>query len=81
MMENLGILNSKLFFLIEALIRQVRQYVCCSIYFTLTIINSKIVTRELLVSTKLTRAQTIYIHELLAIIIVSKNKEVMFAAF
>ena len=80
-MKNLSVLGSKLFFLIQAFLKEMRECICNSICFTLTIIDLKMVIRELLGSAKLTRAQTFCIHELLEVIIVSENKDFMFAAF
>ena len=80
-MKNLSVLSSKLFFLIQTSLRETRKYICSSICFTLTIIDLKIVTKELLGPADLIRAQTFYIHELSKVIMVSENKDFMFVAF
>ena len=83
-MEDLSILSLKIFFFIElikTLLRKAKQCVYYSICFILTIINLKIVTQELFGLTDLTRAKTFYIYKLSEVIIVSKNKELVFAAF
>ena len=81
MIENLNILSLKLFFLIETSLKKARQRVCCSIFFTLIIINLKIVTGKLLGLIDLTKAQTLSIHKLLKDIMVDKIKDIMFAVF
>ena len=80
-MKDLSVLSLKLFFLIKAPLKKAKQHVCCFIYFTLTIINLKIVMREFLASTDLIRAQTLSIYELFNFIMVSKNENLMFIAF
>ncbi len=49
--------------------------------FSLMIIDSEVVLRELLGLADLIRAQTLCIHELAEIIIVSKDEDFMLAAF
>ena len=71
----------KAFFLIQTFLREMRECICSPICFTLTIINLKMITRELLGLKDLTRAQTLCIHELSEVIIVSENKDFVFAVF
>ena len=78
-MEDLSIFSSKLFFLIEALLKKARQCICCFIRFTLPIIDIKIVTRELFSPIHLITAQILYIHELSKVIMVKKNKKLVFS--
>ena len=80
-MKNLSVLSSKLFFLIQASLKETRKCICSSIRFTLTIIDLKMVTRELLGPADLTRAQTFRINELSEVIMVSENENFVFAAF
>ena len=80
-MKNLSILLSECFFLGLAFLEEARQSISCSISFSLTIIDLKVVSRKLLGATDLVRAQAFCIHELTKIIIVSKDKDLVFAAF
>ena len=80
-MEDLSVVSFKLFFFIETPLKKAWQYVCYSIYFILTIINLKILTKNFLDPTNLTKAQTLYIQELLKVIIVNKDENLVFAAF
>ena len=80
-MENLNILNLKLFFLIKTPLKKARQCVYYFICFTLTMIGLKMVTRELFSPTDWAKAQTLYIYKLSEFIIVSKKKNLVFATF
>ena len=80
-MKNLSVLSSKLFFLIQASEKKTRKCICSSICFTLTIIDLKMGTRELLGLADLTRAQTFCIYKSLKVIMVLENKNFVFAAF
>ena len=62
-MENLGVLSSKLFFLIMAPLREAREGVYSTVRLVLSIIDSKMIPRELLGPPDLTRAQTLCIHK------------------
>ena len=62
-MKNLSIFSLKLFFFIEASLREARYSVCNSISPALSIINLEMISRELLGLSDLTRAQVICIHE------------------
>ncbi len=81
MMENLGVFISKSLFLDLASLREVRQGISRSISFSLTIIDSEVVSREFLVPADLTRAQAFCIHKSTEIIMVSKDKDLVFVAF
>ncbi len=80
-MKNLSIFISKCFFLDLASLWEARQSISCSISFSLTIIDSEVVLRKFLGPADLTRAQAFCIHELTEVIIVSKDKDLVFAAF
>ena len=80
-MEDWSVFSSKLFFLIKTIIKKARQRVCCSSHLIVIIINLKMVTTELLGLMDLTKAQSLCIHELLEVIMVGKNKDLVFAAF
>ena len=63
MMENLGTLSSKLFFLIMAPLREAREGVYNTVCLVLMIIDLKMILRELLGPTDLARAQTLRVHK------------------
>ena len=65
----------------EALLKKAKDCVCYSICFILIIIDLKIVMKKLLSLIDLTKAQTICIHDLSEIIMVNKNKNLVFTAF
>ena len=69
-MENLGVLSSKLFFLIMAPLREAREGVCSTVCLALTIIDSKMIPRELLGPPDLARAQTLRVHKPTEVVIV-----------
>ncbi len=80
-MKNLSVLISERFFLGLASLGEARQSISRSISFSLTIIDSEVVSRELLGLADLTRAQAFRIHESMEVIMVSKNEDLVFAAF
>ena len=80
-MKNLGILISESLFLGLASLGETRQSISRSISLSLTIIDSEVVLRELLGPADLTRAQALRIHESTEVIMVSKDKDLVFAAF
>ncbi len=81
MIENLKVLISKSLFLGLASLREARQSINHNIFLSLTIIDSEVVLREFLGPANLARAQTLCIYELTEVIIVSKDKDLVFAAF
>ena len=81
MIENLGVLSSKLFFLIIAPLREAREGVCSTVCLALTIINSKVVTREFLSPADLSGAQTLCVHEPMEVVMVGKQQKVVLVAF
>ncbi len=80
MMENLEILISKSLFLSLASLGEARQDISYSIRLSLIIIDSEMISRELLGTTDLIRAQAFRIHESTEVIMVSKDKDLTFAA-
>ena len=80
-MENLGVLSSKLFFFTLAPLKEARESICSLVGLTLTIIDPKIISEELLGPTDLSGAQALCIDESTEIIIVGKYQNFMLAAF
>ncbi len=80
MMKNLSILISERFFLGLASLWEAKQSISRSISFSLTIIDLEVVLRKFLGSTDLMRAQAFYIYELTEVVMVSKDKDLVFAA-
>ncbi len=78
-MKNLGVFISESLLLGLDLLKKVRQSISRSISLSLTIIDLEVVLREFLGSAELTRAQTFYIHKLTEVIMVSKDKNFVFA--
>ena len=81
MMKNLSILILEHFFPGLAFLEKARQNICHNISFFLTIINLEVISRELLGSANLTRAQVFCIHKLTEIVMVNKKENLVFAAF
>ncbi len=81
MIKNLGVLISESLFLGLVFLGEARQGISRSISLILTIIDSKVVLRELLGPADLTRAQVFCIYESTEVIIVSKDEDLVFAAF
>ena len=80
-MKDSAILSSELIFLILASLRKLRQSICSCICFALAVVNSKMVLGELLGPADLSRAQTLYIYEATKIVMVYKDKHLVFAIF
>ncbi len=80
-MKNLGILISESFFLGLALLKGARQGISRSISFSLTVIDSKVLSREFLCPADLARAQTLCIHKSMEIVMVIKDEYLVFVAF
>ena len=79
-MKNLSVFSLKLFFLIMASVRKVKEGVCSSVCFALLIINLKVVIREFLSPMDLSGAQTLCIHELAEVIVVGEYKDFILEA-
>ena len=80
-MKNLSILILECFFLGLASLGEAKQSISRSISFSLIIIDSEVVLRELLGPVDLTKAQAFHIYELTEVIMVNKDKDLVFAAF
>ncbi len=80
-MENLGVLIFENLFLGLASLGETRQGISHSISLFLTIIDSEVVSKELLGPANLTKTQAFCIYKSTEIIIVSKDKDLVFAAF
>ena len=80
-MKNLEILISKSFFLGLASLKEARQGISRSICIFLTIIDLKVISRELLGPKNLIKAIAFSIHELTELIMVNKDEDLVFATF
>ncbi len=61
--------------------RKARESIYSSVGFALMIVDSKMISRELLGPPDLARTKALRIHEPTEIIVVSKDKNLVFAAF
>ena len=80
-MKNSAILSSELILFILASLGKSRQSICSRIRLALAIIDLKVITRELLGPTDLSGAQALCVHESAEVIMVRKDKNLIFAAF
>ncbi len=80
-MKNMRILISESFFFSLAFLWETRQSISRSISFFLMIIDLEVVSRELLGPVDLMKAQALRIYELTEVIGVSKDENLVFAAF
>ncbi len=74
-----GILIFESFFLGLASLGEGRQDISYSMSLSLTIIDSKVISRELLGPADLTRAQAFCIHESTEVIMVNQDEDLIFA--
>lgn len=80
-MKNLSILISFRFFLGLACFKKSRWGICYSICLFLTIIDLEVISRKFMRHADLTRTHIICIHELLEIIMISRDKNLIFTSF
>ena len=80
-MEDLAILSLELIHLILVSLRKLRQSICSCICFVLAVVDSKIVSGEFLGPADLSKAQTLYIHEAIKVVVVCEDKHLVFATF
>ncbi len=80
-MENLEVLISESIFFDLAFLGEVRQGISRSISFSLIIIDLKVVLRKFLGLADLIKAQAFGIQELREVIMVSKDKDLIFTIF
>lgn len=76
-MKNTSIFGLEFFFLILIPFRKTKKSICSSIGFFLTLINLKIVPRELLGPSNLIKAQILCIHQLTRVIMICKYQNFM----
>ena len=80
-MKNLSSLILKRFFLDLAFLYKAKQGISHSISIFLTIIDLKVISRKFLGLVNLTKAQALSIHKLTGVILVNKDKNVVFGIF
>ena len=80
-MKDLAIIGSEFILLILASLRKLRQSICNCICVVLAIVNLKMVLRELLGPTDLSKAQAFCIHEAMKVVVVCENEYFVLAAF
>ena len=80
-MQNLDVLRSEGVFLLSTPLRVSRQGIGSSVSLALTIVDSEVVTRELLGPADLSGAQTLRVHELAEVVVVGKYEHLMLGAF
>ena len=80
-MKDLAILSLEFFFLILASLGKPSQSICNRICLILAIVNSEMVLRELLCPADLSGTQVLYIYKTTEVIVVRKDKNLIFAAF
>ena len=79
--QNLDVLRSEGVFLLNTPLRVLRQGIGSSVSLALTIIDSKVVTRELLGLADLSGAQTLRVYEPAEVVVVGEYKHLMLRAF
>ena len=80
-MKNSATFSLELIFFIFASLKKFYQSICSCICFAFTIPNLKIVSKKLLDPINLSGAQTLCIHETKEVIVIRKNKNLIFAVF
>ena len=80
-MKNLAILSLELIFLILASLRKPRQSICSCICFVLTLVDLKMVSRELLGLADLSGAQSLCIHETTKVVLVCEDEYLVLTTF
>ena len=75
--QNLDVLCLEVVFLLSTPLRVSRQGIGSSVSLALTIINSEVVTRELLGPADLSGAQTLCVHESAEVVVVGEYEHLM----
>ena len=76
-MHNLDVLRSEGVFLLSTPLRVSRQGIGSSVSLALTIVDSEVVTRELLGPADLSGAQTLRVHEPAEVVVVGEYEHLM----
>ena len=76
-MQDFDVLGAEGFFLLCTSLRVSRQGISSSVSLALTIVNSEVVTRELLGPADLSGAQTLRVHEPAEVVVVGKHENFM----
>ena len=76
-MQDFDVLCSEGVFFLSVPLGILRQGISSSVNFALTIIDSKVVTREFLGPANLSGAQTLCVHKSLKVVMVGKHKDFM----
>ena len=79
-MKDLAILSLELIFFILASLQKSQQNICNSICLALSIIDANVITQEFLGPMYLSGVQTLCIHEAAKVVVVFKNKDIVFTA-
>ena len=80
-MKDLSVISLKVGFFFIILLKITRLGVCSSVCFFLTIINPKMIPAKLLGPPDLPITQALHIYETTNVVIMSKNKDLVFATF
>ena len=80
-MKDSAILSLELILLILASLRKPRQSICSCICFALAVVDSKMVSGELLGLADLSGAQTLRIHEATKVVVVCEDEHLVLATF
>ena len=81
MIQDFDILGLEDFFFLCTLLRVLNQGISIFIYFALTIIHLKVITKKFLGLIDLSRAQTLHIHKSSEVIVVGKHENFMLRVF
>lgn len=78
-MKNFSVFISKHFLLVLTSLRGAKEGVCSRICLSFAIINAEVLSRELLDSTNFSKVETLNIYKLSEVIVISKDKNLIFA--
>ena len=80
-MQNLDVFRLEGLFFLNTPLKVSKQGIGSSVSLALTIVDSKVVTRELLGPADLFGAQTLRVYELVEVVVVGKYEHLMLRAF
>ena len=81
MVQNLDVLRSVGLFLLSTPLKVLKQGIGSSVSLALTIVDSEVVTRELLGPADLSGASTLHVYEPTEVVMVGEYKHLMLGAF
>lgn len=80
-MENSDIFSTEDVFFLSTPLKVMKQGIDSSICLGFVVIDSEVIGRKFLSPADFSRTQTLYVYKLIKVVVVSENKDLIFATF